>query len=172
MEGLSTSAFLSLSIIYLMVNYVRSELSVEECKGLGFVKNNLLCSSCALLPQYDLDILKKHCESCCVQETSDSTKDEGSAKTVKRYPKAPFVKSDRPGKFPNLEVKYMGGQMPQIKLLEGDDSVAETLSITKWDTDTIVEFLQTYLEPPARDPNDITDDDDDDDENNITKNEL
>lgn len=188
MEGLSTSAFLSLSIIYLMVNYVRSELSVEECKGLGFVKNNLLCSSCALLPQYDLDILKKHCESCCVQETSDSTKDEGSAKTVKRYPKArlevcgwklasfpqvqAFVKSDRPGKFPNLEVKYMGGQMPQIKLLEGDDSVAETLSITKWDTDTIVEFLQTYLEPPARDPNDITDDDDDDDENNITKNEL
>lgn len=41
------------------------------------------------------------------------------------------MKSDRPGKFPNLEVKYMGGQMPQIKLLEGDDSVAETLSITK-----------------------------------------
>jgi len=26
-----------------------------------------------------------------------------------------FVKSERPGKFPNLEVKYMGGQMPQIR---------------------------------------------------------
>jgi hypothetical protein len=40
----------------------------------------------------------------------------------------------------------MGGQLPQIKLIEADDTVAETLSITKWDTDTIVEFLQTYLE--------------------------
>jgi len=57
-----------------------------------------------------------------------------------------FVKSDRPGKFPNLQVKYVGGQMPQIKLIEADGTTAETLSISKWDTDTIVEFLQTYLE--------------------------
>jgi hypothetical protein len=59
-----------------------------------------------------------------------------------------FVKSDRPGKFPNFSVKYMGGQMPQIKLFEADGEVAETLSITKWDTDTIEEFLQTYLLAP------------------------
>ncbi len=39
--------------------------------------------------------------------------------------------------------------MPQIKLVEEDGTVAETLSITKWDTDTIVEFLQTHLEGPA-----------------------
>lgn len=39
--------------------------------------------------------------------------------------------------------------MPQIKLIEADDTVAETLSITKWDTDTIVEFLQTHLETPT-----------------------
>jgi len=36
--------------------------------------------------------------------------------------------------------------MPQIKLIEADGTTAETLSISKWDTDTIVEFLQTYLE--------------------------
>jgi len=41
--------------------------------------------------------------------------------------------------------------MPQIKLIEADDSVAETLSITKWDTDTITEFLQTYLAPETND---------------------
>jgi len=57
-----------------------------------------------------------------------------------------FVKSDKPGKFPNLQVKYVGGQMPQIRLLDADDVAQETLSITKWDTDTIEEFLQTYLE--------------------------
>jgi len=43
----------------------------------------------------------------------------------------------------------MGGQLPQIKLIDADDTVAETLSITKWDTDTIMEFLQTYLESPT-----------------------
>jgi len=57
-----------------------------------------------------------------------------------------FVKSDKPGKFPNLQVKYVGGQMPQIKLLDAEGVAQETLSITKWDTDTIEEFLQTYLE--------------------------
>jgi len=57
-----------------------------------------------------------------------------------------FVKSDKPGKFPNLQVKYVGGQMPQIRLLDADGVAQETLSITKWDTDTIEEFLQTYLE--------------------------
>jgi len=38
--------------------------------------------------------------------------------------------------------------MPEIKLIDADGGVAETLSITKWDTDTIVEFLQTHLEGP------------------------
>jgi len=80
-----------------------------------------------------------------------------------------FVKSDRPGKFPTLQIKYLGGQLPQIKLIEADDSVAETLSITKWDTDTIVEFLQTYLEPPGNDPNEIDGDEEDGD---ASKNEL
>jgi len=54
--------------------------------------------------------------------------------------------------------------MPQIKLIDGDDEVVETLSITKWDTDTIEEFLQTYLDPPAKDPNEIEDDEDESEE--------
>jgi hypothetical protein len=79
-----------------------------------------------------------------------------------------FVKSDRPGKFPNFSVKYMGGQMPQIKLLEKDGSVAETLSITKWDTDTIEEFLQTYL----LSADEVKDDENNESESDPTKNEL
>jgi len=65
--------------------------------------------------------------------------------------------------------------MPQIKLIDGDDEVVETLSITKWDTDTIEEFLQTYLEPPAKDPNEIEDDEEDEieeDSKKIKNNEL
>jgi len=188
MEGLSTSIFLSLSVIYLVINFVRGELSAEECTKLGFNKNNLLCSSCDQLEKYNLALLKNNCADCC---QSDG---DGETKTVKKYAKArlevcgwklgsfpqvqAFVKSDKPGKFPNFSVKYMGGQMPQIKLMEADDTVAETLSITKWDTDTIVEFLQTYLETPdpaadpgdPGDPNDIDGDEEkspaDDRENN------
>jgi len=187
MEGLATSIFLSLSIVYLMINFVRGELTEDECRALGFNRNNLLCSSCALLPQYDLDLLKKHCDDCCQDTGGDGG---GANKSVRRYPKArlevcgwklgsfpqvqAFVKSDRPGKFPNFQVKYVGGMMPQIKLIDGDDEVVETLSITKWDTDTIEEFLQTYLEPPAKDPNEIEDDEDESEEDSkkMKNNEL
>jgi len=120
--------------------------------------------------------MKENCKLCCQSDQSEAEK------TVKKYPKArlevcgwklgsfpqvqAFVKSDRPGKFPNLQIKYMGGQLPQIKLIEADDSVAETLSITKWDTDTIEEFLGTYLEGGSVE-NDIKDEDDDNHANEL-----
>jgi len=83
MEGLSTSLFLSLSIVYLMINFVRSELSAEECTGLGFNRNNLLCSSCDILDQYNLRLLTENCKHCC---QSDGEGEEGAK--VKKYPKA------------------------------------------------------------------------------------
>ncbi len=66
---------------------------------------------------------RKHCDTCCIQDNEGGASDAG--KKVKRYPKArlevcgwklgsfpqvqAFIKSDKPGKFPNLEIKYMGG---------------------------------------------------------------
>jgi len=146
---------------------VKGELSADECLKLGFNRANLLCSSCDLLQKYELYPLKDNCTLCCIAPDTDTDK-----ATVKKYPKATldvcgwklssfpqvqaFVKSDRPGKFPNLQVKYVGGQMPQIRLLDSEGVAQETLSITKWDTDTIVEFLQTYLEPEVPVPEDAT----------------
>jgi len=57
-----------------------------------------------------------------------------------------FVKGDYPHKFPGLEVRYVRGSDPFIKLLNEQRVVVETLSIDKWDTDTIVEFLTERLE--------------------------
>jgi len=57
-----------------------------------------------------------------------------------------FVKGDYPLRFPGLEVRYMRGSDPFIKLLNDQRVVVETLSIDKWDTDTIVEFLTERLE--------------------------
>jgi len=160
-----------MSVIYFMITYVKSEFSAEQCQKLGFNSVVLKCSSCDLLGKYELSPLKDGCYGCCQNldgsfgaastDGSDGNDTDGESKP-KRYPQArlevcgwklgsfpqvqAFVKSDKPGKFPNLQVKYVGGQMPQIKLIDAEGVAQETLSITKWDTDTIEEFLQTYLE--------------------------
>ena len=56
------------------------------------------------------------------------------------------MKGDYPRNFPGLEVRYMRGSDPFIKLLNEQRVVVETLSIDKWDTDTIVEFLTERLQ--------------------------
>lgn len=56
------------------------------------------------------------------------------------------MKGDYPDEFPGLSVKYVRGADPVIKLLDADENVQEELSIQKWDTDTVVEFLREHLE--------------------------
>lgn len=56
-----------------------------------------------------------------------------------------FVKSDRPKAFSKLAVKHVPGQHPTIKLLDAKGSEVEEMSIKKWDTDTIEEFLREHL---------------------------
>lgn len=60
-----------------------------------------------------------------------------------------FIKSDRPAKFRNLHIKYVRGLDPIVKLLDKNDNVIETLSINKWNTDTVQEFFETHLETPG-----------------------
>ena len=46
------------------------------------------------------------------------------------YPQvAAFIKSERPSRYPGLTIKYVRGADPIIKLLDEDESVAETLAI-------------------------------------------
>lgn len=56
-----------------------------------------------------------------------------------------FVKSDRPAKFPNLQIKYVRGLDPIVKMMDSNNKVIETLSINKWNTDTVQEFFETHL---------------------------
>lgn len=97
---------------------------------------------------------REHCMECCQKDDS--------APVSKRYPKAvlevctckfgaypqiqAFIKSDRPAKFPNLTIKYLRGLDPIVKMLDHNENVVETLSITKWNTDTVEEFFETHLE--------------------------
>ncbi|KAF2367840.1 Selenoprotein Sep15/SelM [Trinorchestia longiramus] len=113
------------------------KLTAEECMALGLNKNFLMCSSCDALKEFSLDSLESECKSCCDEDDVQA-----------------FVKSDRPAAFPNLAIKYVRGADPVIKLMDEEGEVMETLAIDKWNTDSVEEFLNTYLLTPG-----VSDDD-------------
>ena len=49
-------------------------------------------------------------------------------------------------RYPGLTIKYVRGKDPIIKLLDEDDDVVEELAIDKWNTDSVEDFLNTYIE--------------------------
>ena len=67
------------------------------------------------------------------------------------------MKSSRPEAFPNLTIKYVRGADPVIKLMDEDGDVMETLAIDKWNTDSVEEFLNTYLILPGQEESDDAD---------------
>ncbi|KAK9695936.1 Sep15/SelM redox domain [Popillia japonica] len=133
---------------------VLSEFTTEDCWVLGYNKANLLCSSCDQLSKFNLDFLAEHCQECCHPDET-STSEKKYAKAVLEvctckfgvYPQIQaFIKSDRPSKFPNLQIKYIRGLDPIIKLYDKDGFLKETVAIEKWNTDSVEEFLNTHLE--------------------------
>lgn len=156
----SEARWLFLCFAGCLVHFTSGGFSADDCWALGFNRANLLCSSCDLLRKYDLDMIKDHCMECC-------NKDE-STPTIKRYAKArlevctckfgaypqiqAFIKSDRPAKFPNLQIRYVRGLDPIIKLMDKDGNVKEVLAIERWNTDSVEEFLNTHLEPGDSEP--------------------
>ncbi|CAD6239838.1 GSCOCG00002384001-RA-CDS [Cotesia congregata] len=139
-------------ILILATVNVFSEFTSEDCQSLGFNRANLLCSTCDQFSKYNLSELDNNCQECCLKEEDSSSK---------RYPRAvlevctckfgaypqiqAFIKSDRPSKHKNLEIKYVRGLDPMIKLYDHDNKLEDILDITKWDTDDVEEFLQTHL---------------------------
>ncbi len=49
-------------------------------------------------------------------------------------------------RYPGLTVKYVRGADPVIKLLDEEEDEVESLAIDKWNTDSVEEFLDLYLE--------------------------
>jgi len=73
------------------------------------------------------------------------------------YPQvAAFIKSERPARYPGLTIKYVRGADPIIKLLDEDEEVAEELAISKWNTDSVEEFLDTVMVKNEEEEIDIT----------------
>uniref|UniRef100_A0A2M4AJ81 Selenoprotein F n=1 Tax=Anopheles triannulatus TaxID=58253 RepID=A0A2M4AJ81_9DIPT len=133
---------------------VVAEFSAQDCRELGFIKSQLLCSSCKSLSDYGLNEFKEHCLECCQKDSETNAGLHVYPKAVLEvctckfgaYPQIQaFIKSDRPAKFPNLTIKYVRGLDPLVKLMDEHGNVKETLSITKWNTDTVQEFFETRL---------------------------
>ncbi|KTF78666.1 hypothetical protein cypCar_00037128 [Cyprinus carpio] len=94
---------------------------------MGF-SSNLLCSSCDLLA-----LSRSHLEVCGMK--------------IGEFPQVPtFVRSDKPKMFRGLQIKYVRGSDPVLKLLDDNGNIAEELSILKWNTDSVEEFLSEKLE--------------------------
>ncbi|XP_032512263.2 selenoprotein F [Danaus plexippus] len=143
-----------LLLILVLAPQTLTEFTSEDCASLGFIKANLLCSSCDQLKDFSLDQLVEHCKQCCHSDDS-APKEKKYARAILevctcKFPAYPqiqaFVKSDRPAKFPNLQIKYLRGLDPIIKLLDKDGIVRDTVAIEKWNTDSVEEFLNTHLE--------------------------
>lgn len=98
--------------------------------------------------------VRDQCKECC-QKDDTTPLSKRYAKAVLEvctckfgaYPQIQaFVKSDRPKKFQNLQIKYVRGLDPIVKMMDADGNVKETLSIKKWNTDTVEEFFETHLD--------------------------
>jgi len=129
-----------------------ADLAPEECRNQGFTAN-LLCSSCKELAQFNLTTLVSSCEDCC---TKDQVEEVGvrfpfahlevCGWKIGRYPQVQaFIKSERVNDWPGLRINYVRGADPYIKLLNDDGDMVEMLNIEKWNTDTIIEFLNERL---------------------------
>ncbi|XP_037934204.1 selenoprotein F [Teleopsis dalmanni] len=141
-------------ILLVFATHTLADYTAQDCREIGFIKSQLMCSNCEKLDDFGLELIKPHCKECCTMDQKHTVQH--------RYPKAilevctckfraypqiqAFIKSGRPAKFPNLQIKYVRGLDPIIKLLDASGNVKETLSITKWNTDTVEEFFATHLE--------------------------
>uniref|UniRef100_A0A8C8GKC9 Selenoprotein F n=1 Tax=Oncorhynchus tshawytscha TaxID=74940 RepID=A0A8C8GKC9_ONCTS len=115
-----------------------ANLSSESCRELGF-SSNLLCSSCDLLGEFSLSSIQPVCKQCCQQEVHMESR--------KLYPGA--ILEVFQGEFPDSPVffiQYVRGADPILKLLDDNGNIAEELSILKWNTDSVEEFLSEKLE--------------------------
>uniref|UniRef100_A0A8C2Z5R7 Selenoprotein F n=1 Tax=Cyclopterus lumpus TaxID=8103 RepID=A0A8C2Z5R7_CYCLU len=107
-----------------------ADLSSEACRELGF-SSNLLCSSCDLLGEFSLTKLQPDCGQCCQQEAQMEVRKLYAGAILEVF---------------QGELSYVRGSDPVLKLLDDNGNIAEELSILKWNTDSVEEFLSEKLD--------------------------
>lgn len=176
-------SLLLFSVLAIISCQTHAEFTAADCRELGFIKTQLMCSNCEKLDDFGLENLKSHCKQCCTQDQQPAAQ-RTYAKAIlevctckfRAYPQIQaFIQSGRPAKFPNLQIKYVRGLDPIVKLLDSSGKVQETLSITKWNTDTVEEFFETHLAKEGKEGKSsysVVEDADDDDEDYLRTNRI
>ncbi|XP_043475662.1 selenoprotein F [Leptopilina heterotoma] len=137
--------------LLLLIASSLAEYSPEDCKELGFVKANLICSTCNILAEYNLPEAAANCKECCLKDDDSQRKIYSKAVLeickckYGAYPQIEaFINSDLPSNFKNLQIRFVNGLDPIIRLYENNVKV-DDVDIHKWNTDSVNEFLSTYL---------------------------
>uniref|UniRef100_A0A7I5EBQ8 Selenoprotein F n=1 Tax=Haemonchus contortus TaxID=6289 RepID=A0A7I5EBQ8_HAECO len=133
--------------------YVKYELTYDECKEAGFVPESLKCSSCRPLPKFNLEFLLSDCLACCTKDEEDHptypyADIEVCDCNLARFPQAQaFVQENMAAPWgDSVKVRQVRGITPQIVLKDHSGKRIQTYNIEKWDTDTIKEFLTEFIE--------------------------
>uniref|UniRef100_A0A3P8T3A2 Selenoprotein F n=1 Tax=Amphiprion percula TaxID=161767 RepID=A0A3P8T3A2_AMPPE len=115
-----------------------ADLSSEACRELGF-SSNLLCSSCDLLGEFSLTKLQPNCRQCCQQEAQMEARKLYAGAILEVFQGEFYC-------FDFTYYLYVRGSDPVLKLLDDNGNIAEELSILKWNTDSVEEFLSEKLD--------------------------
>ncbi|KAI1730635.1 sep15/SelM redox domain-containing protein [Ditylenchus destructor] len=129
-------------------------LSEEECREIGFTPN-LKCNTCNLLPKFNLEEITTDCQRCCAKEAKEEEHErypfaemEICECNLHRFPQiTAFVRGDMKDQWGNkLRIRHVRGALPTIALKGEDGQTQKSLNVEKWDTDTLTEFLNDWLE--------------------------
>ncbi|KJH48026.1 Sep15/SelM redox domain protein [Dictyocaulus viviparus] len=146
-----------LNLAFIIASYAEVDvykISVDECSELGFVPDDLKCSSCEKLGSYNLEMLMSDCMSCCTKEKEFEHEKYPFAHievcecNLGRFPQVEaFVRRNMASQWGNrVRIRHVRGVRPQIVLKDNLGITKQTLNIEKWDTDTITDFLNQWIE--------------------------
>jgi hypothetical protein len=73
---------------------------VQDCRELGYIKSQLLCSSCDNLKEFGLEEIREQCKECCQKESGSSA--------GKKYAKAVLeVCTCKFGAYPQVQIFWI-----------------------------------------------------------------
>ncbi|CAI5447986.1 unnamed protein product [Caenorhabditis angaria] len=130
------------------------KIDLEECKAAGFEPETLKCSTCEKLTDFNLETLLSDCLGCCTKEEEFKHKTypvaflEVCECNLARFPQVQaFVHKDMASQWNGkVKVRHVRGVRPQVVLKDLDGVTKETLSVEQWDTDTLIDFFNQWID--------------------------
>ena len=135
----------------------------KDCARLGFNTDSLVCTKCDDMEtffegqtdedQKGYEELVGDCRNCCRDQAASKKKTYTLAKLqvcdwkLKHYPNIDDFAKNHADNIDNVEMDYIRGMMPQLKMInEGDDKADfDIVPIEKWTVDNIKEYLKEHL---------------------------